>query len=172
MTIMNTIKLFSLSLGAVISLTSGSFAQESDATANAPTAGSSGWGVQCNTTADGLQCSASLTVVSSPDNQRIISLSFQEGAGDAQPTLVMHLPFGLNLPRGVDLTVDDGEAQTFTINTCLQTGCFVVQESENALIQAMKAGNLVTVSMESSNGAETRLQVSLAGFAAAMERLN
>ena len=146
------------------------WSQETEATTTRQ-ADSSGWGVQCNNTANGLQCAASMNVVSTPDNQRIFSISFQEASADANPTLVLQLPFGLNLPRGVDLAIDEGEAKTFAINTCLQTGCFVVQQSDAEMIETMKAGSELIVLMESSNGEETRMQLSLAGFSAAMDRL-
>ncbi len=144
---------------------------QSDETQTQTQADSSGWGVQCNNTANGLQCAATMNVVSNPDNQRIFSISFQEAGEAANPTLVLQLPFGLNLPRGVDLAIDEGDPQTFVVNTCLQTGCFVVQESDQALIDAMMAGNMLTVLMESSNSEETRMELPLAGFSAAMDRL-
>ena len=113
-----------------------------------------------------------MNVVSAGDGQRILSVSLQESEGDNNPTLIVQLPLGLNLPRGIDLSVDGGTAETYTINTCLQTGCFVVQEADQSLIDQMIAGETLSVVMESSSGEETQLDLSLTGFSVAIDRLN
>jgi len=133
---------------------------------------STGWNVQCQNTSGGLQCAAAMNVVAGAENQRVFGISLQEGAGEAGPTLVMQLPFGLNLQRGVDLRIDDLETETFTISTCLQTGCFVVQQAEQALINQMVAGQVLHVAMQTSDGNETTMDLPLEGFAAAIDRLN
>jgi invasion protein IalB len=148
-------------------------AQEADTAApSAAQAQSSGWSVQCNNNAEAeLVCSAVMTLTSGEENQRIFSISLQEAPEAETPTLIMQLPFGLNLPRGIDLTIDEGETRTFEVNTCLQTGCFVAQPAPAALTDAMAAGETLTVAMEASSGGETRMSLSLQGFTKAFQRL-
>ena len=166
--------LSALALLASVATTPSALAQATGGADAAPqaVADSSGWGVQCNNTGDRLQCAALMNVVSAGDGQRILSVSLQESEGDNNPTLIVQLPLGLNLPRGIDLSVDGGTAETYTINTCLQTGCFVVQEADQSLIDQMIAGETLSVVMESSSGDETQLDLSLAGFSVAIDRLN
>lgn len=152
---------------ALLGMTSGVMAQNEAQT----TVNTTGWGVQCNTTAEGLQCAASLSMTSAPDNQRIITVSFQEADDPANPSLIVQLPFGLNLPRGIDIAIDDADFGTLEINTCLQAGCFVVQEAKQELLDAMVAGEILTVAMETSNGNATQLQIALDGFSDALARL-
>lgn len=160
-----------IGLGAAFTLVCAMSANAQNAETNQTTATTTGWGVQCNNTAEGLQCVANQSLLSSADNQRIISVSFQEAAEGANPTLIVQLPFGLNLPRGIDLSVDGAELGTFEVNTCLPAGCFVVQEAEQSLIDAMSAGQVLSVTMESSNGGETNMEMTLEGFSAALSRL-
>ncbi|MBV0910748.1 invasion associated locus B family protein [Rhodobacteraceae bacterium ASV31] len=151
----------------------GAMAQDAEAPAQETSqANSSGWGVQCNNVAeDELRCAATMTITSAENNQAILSISLQEAPADASPTLIVQLPFGLDLPRGIDLVVDDGASWTFEISTCLQTGCFVVNEAEQEMIDAMIGGGTLGVAMRASNGAETRMNVTLSGFSRAFERL-
>ncbi len=162
---------------AVLAATASAGASAAQDAGSAPQAteqaNSSGWGVQCANNAENqMRCSAALTVTASENNQAIFSISLQEAPEETTPTLIMRLPFGLNLPRGIDLTIDDGEPQTFEVSTCLQNGCYVVQQAEQELIEAMVAGQSLSVRMEASNGGETRMDVTLTGFSNALDRLN
>lgn len=133
--------------------------------------GSTGWGVQCNSVGQDLQCSALNSVVTTPGNQLVTRVSIRIGPGEDQHTITVQLPLGLNLPQGITLGVDDGEATTFLIDTCLQSGCFVAETITDNFLNTLKAGENLSILMTSNNGAQNTVQVSLAGFTAAVEKL-
>ncbi len=140
-------------------------------TAQQQTAVSTGWGVQCNTVSDELQCSALTSIVSSPGNQLILRVSLQAIPEQENHTLIVQLPLGLDLPKGIDMIVDDGEPNHYEINTCVQAGCFVTNTIDKTVLDLMKTGSTLAVVMHSSNGGENRIELSLTGFIKAVEKL-
>lgn len=135
------------------------------------TVGSTGWGVQCNNVNDDLVCSALISVVSNQNNQLILRLAVQRQADSDDHILVVQLPLGLSLPRGIDVIVDDGDVRNYEINTCIPAGCFVNQSLNATQLDTLKAGNKIAVIVTSNNGNENRIELPLAGFTKAVEKL-
>lgn len=74
----------------------------------------------------------SVTVVSVPGASR-------------QPTLVLQLPTGLALQDGVSVTIDDGPARPVALQSCDGRGCFASLAIQPDLLEAMRAGKVMTV---------------------------
>ena len=144
---------------------------DSEPATQAAQVSTTGWGVQCNNVGADLQCSALISLVATQTNQLILRISIQRQAENDDHMLLVQLPLGLNLPRGIDMIVDDGEAQTLVINTCIPAGCFVTHTLDQAQLDAMKAGNTVAVVMASNDGNENRIEMPLSGFTKSVEKL-
>ncbi|MGR3616204.1 MAG: invasion associated locus B family protein [Paracoccaceae bacterium] len=161
-----------MGLGLAGMLSSGALAQsQTEQTAQQQSVGSTGWSVQCNTVADQLQCSALNSIVATPGNQLILRVSIQVAADGGDHNLIVQLPLGLDLPKGIDLSVDEGASTHFEINTCIQAGCFVTHSLEETTLSDMKAGETLAITMFANNGGENQIQLPLAGFTNAVEKL-
>lgn len=62
-----------------------------------------------------------------------------------QPTLVLQLPTGLALQDGVSLTIDDGLARSVALQSCDGRGCFASLPIQPDLLEAMRAGKVMTI---------------------------
>jgi invasion protein IalB len=67
-----------------------------------------------------------------------------------QPTLVLQLPTGLALQDGVSVTIDDGPARPAVLQSCDGRGCFASLAIAPDLLEAMRAGKVMTVRAVSS----------------------
>lgn len=145
-------------------------AAQSEATQQAQVT-STGWGVQCSNVGDDLLCSALISIVSPQNNQLVLRVSIQPQAESDDHTLVLQLPLGLDLVAGVSLQIDDAEAEQLPVNTCLPAGCFVTRPIDAARLEAMKAGETLSITMTANNGGESKMDLPLSGFAKSVDKL-
>ena len=106
---------------------------------------------------------------SNQQGQRVLAVELRpadDGAGG-----VMILPFGLVLAQGVTLRIDESEAgEPLPFSTCLPAGCIVPISFDAARIEALSQGTTLAVTATATNGGETNLAISLAGFTSALNR--
>jgi len=88
------------------------------------------------------------------------------------PIALFNLPLGMRLPPGVQLQVDDNEAIRFPIQLCLQTGCRANIELEADLLEQLRAGTEVTLTIADPQGRGVELPLSLMGFSDALDDVN
>jgi len=85
---------------------------------------------------------------------------------------VMTLPFGLALSKGVVLQADKaGPGDPIVFSTCLPAGCLVPLQLDAAMVAALRKGNTLSLLVFDRNGQPLELSISLAGFAAAYDRV-
>ena len=103
--------------------------------------------------------------------QRVISIELSPSKQGASGFIV--LPFGLAVTKNAALRIDENdEPTTFPFSTCLPTGCIVPVSFDANTIGALQTGTALNVTAVSSNGGETKLSISLRGFAAALNRIH
>lgn len=168
------IRCTSLGLLALLHLAVGLAATGAPARAQAPTALSetySDWIVRCQTLNESeRRCWMVQTLQQEQDGQRILQLEFV--IRDGETFMALLAPFGLLLSEGVDLVIDDGFTETVPFRTCLPAGCLVEMEPSDALLGALRAGNVLNVRFTIAATEEPlRLEMSLSGFTAAHNRL-
>lgn len=103
--------------------------------------------------------------------QRVLAIELlSNGDGALSGNLV--LPFGLMLDAGAVLQIDDAapqEARRFF--TCLPAGCLVRLDFDAEALAALRAGTTLQVKVQSAEGQEVVVPVSLMGLGAAIDRL-
>ena len=80
-------------------------------------------------------------------------------------------PFGLLLEPGLRLRADDGQPVTLAFETCYPDGCIARGALDEAALAAFRAGDALHVEADAQGDNGFRLEGSLRGFSAAIDRL-
>ncbi|MCF6253033.1 MAG: invasion associated locus B family protein [Methylococcaceae bacterium] len=81
------------------------------------------------------------------------------------------LPFGLLLPSGIAIQVDENKQVNFAVQTCLADGCYVYINIANDLLNELKNGEEAKVGFKTIEQKQLAVKLSLKGFAPAIESL-
>jgi len=107
--------------------------------------------------------------VDNQSRQRLLAVEMAPSTDGASGTLV--LPFGLDLDKGVSLSIDDGQPLSgLRFRTCLPQGCMVPLSFGSDMVAALASGTVLKVAATADGGAATPFNVSLAGLASALAR--
>ena len=107
--------------------------------------------------------------VDNQSRQRLLAVEVTPNADSVVGTLI--LPFGLDLDKGISLSVDDGQPlPNLRFRTCLPQGCMVPLSFAPDIVAALKAGTVIKVAAIADGGAPTPFTVSLTGFSSALAR--
>ena len=129
------------------------------------------WTVRCNVQQpeNRIGCIVQQEQVDDQSHQRLMAVDMVPGNEGVLGTLI--LPFGLDLDKGVALTIDDGHPmQNLRFRTCLPQGCIVPLSFTPELLPALRSGVALKVTTTADGGAATPFTVSLAGFSSALAR--
>jgi invasion protein IalB len=128
------------------------------------------WSVACVQQGAGKRCAMS-QVQTQQNGQRVLAIEISPPQGSST-TGALALPFGLALANGITLQIDDKPAMVpLRFRTCLPTGCIVPLSFDAAAIVALRAGTSLKVKATTDGGSEAPFTISLAGFAAALDRV-
>ena len=129
------------------------------------------WTLNCSGAAaqSELACTLSQVLIVKDSNKRILTAVVARR--DGKLMLDLGLPHGLNLPKGVDIWIDEAARKTYPIVTADQNGSYAMIALDEALIGALKKGSLLNVAVTAHAGNEIVLQLSLTGFSAGISRL-
>ncbi|MEM8540304.1 MAG: invasion associated locus B family protein [Pseudomonadota bacterium] len=131
------------------------------------------WLVNCSNQTDplALTCSMSQSLLQANTGQRIITATIFKNAQGAY-SLRLQLPHGLDLKKGVTLAIDNGAATSYTIDTADASGSYTLIPLDNAIIDAMKAGNIGAIGISNISGNNINLEISLNGFSSSFALLS
>jgi len=123
------------------------------------------------------RCEIAQDVYTADTDRRVLRMALaREGdaslAGGARVALVT--PFGVRVADGVGISAGSGEAAArarVDFLTCLQGGCVATGALDPVMLDALQVADAATITMNSTGGDTVRLDLSLAGFAAAWRRL-
>jgi invasion protein IalB len=119
-----------------------------------------------------LQCQISQNLTESKTGQRVLTVTVRKQAGDnAGLAMLLALPHGLFLPAGATYQIDSGAKATVAIQTSDQNGAYAAVPLTPELLTAMKAGTNLNIGMESVTRKPVTIPVTLAGFTAAIDKL-
>jgi len=131
----------------------------------------SDWTVTCGI-AEGRKICVSSQTLTDQQGQRQIAIQFAAPKGGKTEAVVL-LPFGLALDEGAQLAIDDkaiGERSRFS--TCLPAGCVVPLQLSASVIDGLKKGSVLTVTVTSDGNRDViRFSLSLNGFSGALSRV-
>jgi len=107
--------------------------------------------------------------VDNQSRQRLLAAELVPGPSGALGTLI--LPFGLDLDKGVNLAIDDGQSSpNLRFRTCLPQGCLVPLSFTPEALPALSGGKALNVAATADGGAVTPFTISLNGLASALAR--
>lgn len=83
-----------------------------------------------------------------------------------QAGAVVAMPLGVPLARGLQISVDGKEIDTVPFQVCEDEGCQAFVPLDDAMVAAFKAGSTAQARVESSQGQDFSVPMSLKGFTA------
>lgn len=101
--------------------------------------------------------------------QNVLAVEFVSKGEGLSGALV--LPFGLAVTEPVSLSVDEAEAMDLSFSTCVPAGCIVPIEVTEDMRTAFRTGTTLAITVQSTDGQPVTLDVSLAGFGSATNRV-
>lgn len=131
------------------------------------------WALKCGIKSEAstseVVCDVTQTLVDKKSRKRILGIGLAPNGGGVKGTLVM--PFGLDLDKGLTLSIDDGPASTpYRYKTCLPGGCLVPIGWNAATVKALRQAAALKVTATGDNGKPAAFTISLKGFSAALDR--
>lgn len=131
------------------------------------------WAVNCSSasTSTDLQCQVSQNLTEAKTGQRVLTVTVRRDNGNGGLAMLLALPHGLFLPSGASYQVDQGQKTTIAIQTSDQNGAYAATPLTPELIKTMKSGTNLNIGMESVTRKPVTIPVSLAGFTAAIDKL-
>jgi invasion protein IalB len=103
--------------------------------------------------------------------QPIVSITIRPQAEDRRMGMLLALPHGLYFPPGLSITVDHGETTNVAIQTSDKNGAYAALPLSDDLIEAMKLGKELNISMRFADGRDVVVPLTLDGFTAAYDKL-
>ncbi|MGX5831547.1 invasion associated locus B family protein [Mesorhizobium sp. 43Arga] len=131
------------------------------------------WAVNCSSgSATGeLQCQVSQNLTEAKTGQRVLTVTVRRDSANGSLAMLLALPHGLFLPSGASYQVDQGQKTVIAVQTSDQNGAYAATPLSPDLVKAMKSGTNLNIGMESVTRKPVTIPVSLAGFTAAIAKL-
>jgi invasion protein IalB len=129
------------------------------------------WIVRCMNTGEGQEriCEMTQELRQQNTGQRVLVVSVGATADGSDINIVA--PFGLDLSKGLQISIADEVLSHMWFWTCLPAGCVAKGPLEASLLERLKNGDTATVHLTQTNAQGADLGISLTGFTAAWNRL-
>ncbi len=129
------------------------------------------WTVTCGGAGDQNRCVMVQILKQQDQEQPFLRMELQRVSGGSISG-VMVAPFGLDISKGVSLSIDGGERWNLPFRTCQSFGCVVRMNIGSELVERLKKGGALDVYLYTLEGAGSlNVEVSLSGFSAAYDAL-
>ena len=132
-----------------------------------------GWVARCASTsrAAPLECAVEETAILSKTGQLVVLVNIRVASDTHQPTALVQLPLGLNLPVGAKLQVDEGKPVDLQIQTCENRGCYANTTIAPDMLAALRTGKQLKVSFQNLGKETITIPMPLTDFAAAYDKI-
>lgn len=101
----------------------------------------------------------------SDQNQPVLAVAIYDVKGDPTKIVRFLMPLGLLLRPGIRFGVDTQQPTPGQYAICFPNGCFAEAQVTDAVINQMKKGNTLSVSVQNQAGREVSFAIPLADFA-------
>lgn len=152
------------------------------------------WRVDCSGDGKVLECRAVQQLLTREDSKLIVQLVARLApdpakaaepvkAADAKsvaaaapsppplvPTLAVQLPLGINVSEPVALKVDNGKEERVAVQTCTNTGCFLLMPLRDPMMASMRNGTLLKIAFQDTGKRTLNVEVPLLGFGLAYDK--
>jgi len=137
----------------------------------APAQPPAAWRVECGGDGKVLECRALETMYQNQNGQQHPFAQFiaQLGA-DKAPVMVMILPLGISLTEPVQVKIDNGALEKYSVQTCANNGCLVTVPLKEPMLAALRAGTILHVVLQDANKHTFNVEVPLLGFGLAFDK--
>jgi invasion protein IalB len=98
------------------------------------------------------------------DQPPVLALAVYDVAGDDTRIVRLLLPVGLMLKPGLRFSVDKGAANEGAFEICFPNGCFAESKIKGPLLDQIKKGTTLNVTVRNQASAEVTFGVPLVGF--------
>jgi invasion protein IalB len=105
----------------------------------------------------------------SDQGQPVLAVAVYDIQGDPNRIVRFLMPLGLLLQPGMRFSVDAGQGQAGKFAVCFPNGCFAEGAVGQAVIDQMRKGNAIRVSVQNQFTREVTFEVPLTGFAKAFD---
>ncbi|WP_331710449.1 MULTISPECIES: invasion associated locus B family protein [unclassified Halomonas] len=164
-----------MGLLSILMLSPNAFSQQEPGTASdddVTTESFQDWEVRCQRNGEGPSPCAMAQLITQPDSDQPLMqviLDYPPEADD--PVMSFFVPLGVRLAPGMQMSVDDGEPIQFPYQVCQEQGCRADAPIESSMLQELRSGTTATLSMIGPQGDRMDLDISLAGFTDASNRI-
>ena len=105
----------------------------------------------------------------SDQGQPVLAVAVYDVQGDPQKVVRFLMPLALLLAPGIRFGVDQGQTHPGKYAICFPNGCFAEGSVRDEVVNAMKRGQTLNVSVQNQFSREVSFQVPLAGFGKAFD---
>jgi len=126
---------------------------------------SSEWRKLCFDSSDGTTICRTTSTGTDDLDQVVARVDLIQRA-DGPARLQLFVPQGANLPRGVNVTIDDGPPTKIPFNFCLANICIAADPVEASLIAKLESGKTLKLELTDLNSSSVELTLPLDHFAA------
>ena len=118
-----------------------------------------------------LVCTVAHTILVAKTRQRLVTVTVKIESDAALPALMIQLPLGLFLPDGIELRIDEQDAQQLAVQTCNKDGCYAGSAVSEQMLASMMVGQQLTLTFRNLAQKEMTVPVPLAGFGPAYRKV-
>jgi invasion protein IalB len=128
------------------------------------------WQVNCTPTAEGAEVTCSMVKSLTVNEGQQVMAQAAVVAGDPF-VLRLLVPHGMALPDGLTVLVDGTPLASVEYRTSLPGGAIAATDLTPDLEDALRGGSRLQIEGVQNNGAALRLEMSLSGFSASVDKL-
>jgi len=103
--------------------------------------------------------------------QFLMLLTLRVPGETREPVMLLQAPIATYLPAGIKMDVDGGSATTLDYQTCDSEGCYAATAVSAELLEALRGGSKLNLTIEDQQRRSLVIPLSLTGFAAVYERI-
>jgi invasion protein IalB len=136
--------------------------------------GVAAWRVECTGDGKMLDCRAVQQLFQRIPNQgdRLLVAVLVRRPPDAKlPQMAIQLPLGLNLTEAIQIKVDNGAAESQSIQTCTNVGCFISMTLNDKFLASMRSGKDLQITVQDASKKPLELSLPLLGFGLAYDKV-
>jgi invasion protein IalB len=131
----------------------------------------SGWRVECASEGKTFECRALQQLVQRDSNQLVAGITIRVPPETKKPVMMVQLPLGILVAEPMTMKVDEGQPERLAIQTCTPSGCYVGSALSDGLLAAMRSGKQLKIAFQNNNKQTVSVDMPLAGFVPAYEKI-
>lgn len=129
------------------------------------------WTVNCAEENGQKLCAMSQSLNLQNQSGLLLRMELQRGQQDEASGIIV-VPFGLDIGKGISLSIDGGPRWNLPMRTCQNFGCVVPVTVGPEMVEQLKKSGAIQITLYTLDGGKTlEVPVSLAGFTAAFDAL-